>query len=174
MKYFISAVFIGAVLALGLNTVSAATITCGVGEIVQPGPQLTPGTPAIPASVTPGYFTGPWWNLQWHPAVFHPAVPAVPATYGPDTCIPDPGYVPPVIVVPAAPAPAPIMGGTQPFCSSKTAPGYTVGLPFGGCANLSQMFGAIAPIYFAAGETITKNGKSYTCPWFFGSIECVI
>lgn len=163
--------------AFGVAT-PAYAITCGVGEIVSPGPLLTPAVPAVLASVTPGYFTGPWWNLVWHPPVFHPAIPAVPATYGLDTCIPDPGYVPPVVppvVIPPTitpEAPKPIIGGTQPWCSSPTAPGWTVGLPNGGCGS-NGFFGSVAATFFGAGETITKNGVSYVCPfWFFSG--CIV
>ena len=137
-----------------------------------------------------GHFVGSWPHLVWVPGHFEtivdslawdetvvdsaaydeevvdvPAVMAVAPTYE-DQCVVDPGYVPPVEVV--VEAPKPITGGTQPFCSSPSAPGWNVSLPGGGCST--GLFGSVAPIFFNAGETV----KGILCPFWFGSIQCVI
>ncbi len=82
-----------------------------------------------------------------------------------------------------APAPAPVVetpkptGGTQPWCSSPTAPGWRVDLPGGGCGTQGSSLAASAgffPIFFKAGETIKDwFGKTHVCPfWFFSG--CVL
>lgn len=81
--------------------------------------------------------------------------PAQGATYS-YTCVTDSNYVVPKPIV---------TGGTQPFCSSPTAPGWNVSLPGGGCGN--GLFGVTLPSYVLPGSTLVKNGQTYTCPWWF-------
>lgn len=164
MKYVIPAVFAAFVFLL-VPSVSSAALTCGVGEVVQPGAQLTPAIPAV-AEQGHWHFHGfPSFSWHWHVDVA--AQPAVPATYAPDTCVPDANYVPPAPVVEV-----PVGGGTMPWCSGPMAPGWTVGLPNGGCST-PGLFGAVLQTYFDAGKSVFKNGISYKCPETF-FMGCVI
>lgn len=77
----------------------------------------------------------------------------------------------------ASAAVLPQQGGTQPWCSSPTAPGWHVDLVGGGCGQYAGMaVGAnvSGPIFFAAGSSVVKFGKTYGCPIWFGNIKCVI
>lgn len=139
--------------------------------------------PGTPAYTTPGYFTGSWPHFVWHPPVFHPAIPAVthtvnhPAVTHEITVIDSPAVmtVPPtygLVCVPPPPAEAPQASsgdGAMPWCSSPLAPGWNVSLPNGGCSPTTG-FGAVAHVFFNAGETV----RGILCPWFFGSVQCVI
>lgn len=115
----------------------------------------TPGTPAVTHTVH--------HNAETHEitVIDIPAVMAVDPTFTP-ACVTDPSYVAPV-------APAPSTGGTQPWCSSPTAPGWNVSLPNGGCGG-TGLFGSVMAVFFNAGETV----RGFTCPIWFGFIQCVI